>query len=99
YTVLGVVSRDENSNSRVIGKWFINGRYFALTCNLSNSVPTFTTSRASLKYYNVDDLTGTRTFQGLIGPTQITLTLDNHVTVSGVLDYPIDVNASVNGTG
>ncbi|EMD36173.1 hypothetical protein CERSUDRAFT_95523 [Gelatoporia subvermispora B] len=95
----GTIVRDKNSNSRAIGTWEIDGRTYTFTFNLSNSVPKFTASSATLTYCDTDDLTGTRSFRGLIGRKQTNFKLDDNVTISGDLDLPISVNASVNGTG
>ncbi|EMD36172.1 hypothetical protein CERSUDRAFT_95522 [Gelatoporia subvermispora B] len=98
-SVEGTVVREIDANSRVIGTWEIDGRTNTFTFNLSNSMPMFKSGAATLTYDTTDDLTGTCTFQGLIGRNQIKVTLDDAVTVSGSLDTAIRVNASVNGTG
>ncbi|EMD36212.1 hypothetical protein CERSUDRAFT_74240 [Gelatoporia subvermispora B] len=71
----------------------------ALQGNLSESIPTFETKSATLTYSSVDDLSGTRVFQGIIDATTISFGFGNGPSISGDLSASVGAAFSVNGSG
>ncbi|OCH91037.1 hypothetical protein OBBRIDRAFT_887285, partial [Obba rivulosa] len=81
----GTIVRDNKAHSLVAGTWDLGGgSMYTFTFNLSNSVPMFKSSEATLSYNNTDNLTGTRKFQGYIGNDDVSLSIDAGSTVQGL---------------
>ncbi|KAF8168534.1 hypothetical protein B0H34DRAFT_685998 [Crassisporium funariophilum] len=51
-------------------------------------LPAFMCSDVSLVYDSIDQLTGTRAFEGMVGPIDATIVINNGVTISGQIDGP-----------
>ncbi|EMD32488.1 hypothetical protein CERSUDRAFT_77488 [Gelatoporia subvermispora B] len=73
WTAQGTITRGPYANSQFIGTWVINGRVYRFTFTLVNNVSKFDPMQASLSFSSVNDLTGTCTVHGRIGPNHIRL--------------------------
>ncbi|EMD36077.1 hypothetical protein CERSUDRAFT_96303 [Gelatoporia subvermispora B] len=98
-TVSGTVTRIADSESKFVATFTVNGLRQIFTGNLSESLPTFTTSSASLNYSSTNDLTGTRVFEGIIGATTLKLTFGDGPIITGDLSASVGMAFSVNGSG
>ncbi|EMD36213.1 hypothetical protein CERSUDRAFT_115158 [Gelatoporia subvermispora B] len=97
-TATGRIDRSD-SLDKITGTFTVEGVRQIFTANISESVPTFVSSNATLTYSSIDDLTGTRVFAGIIGATTVTISIGNGPTIAGDLDSSIGQAFTVNGSG
>ncbi|RBA11003.1 hypothetical protein FPRO05_14313 [Fusarium proliferatum] len=89
-----------NSANRFTAVFVINGLQSTFSATMNPSVQPFSSNNVTLTYNKASDLTGTRSYNGRIGPDDLALTLDNGVQITGTLNQPgIDPAASVDGSG
>ncbi|OCH84317.1 hypothetical protein OBBRIDRAFT_419859 [Obba rivulosa] len=98
-TASGSISRVANDETKFTATFTVNGLRNIFTGNLSESMPTFTSSSATLKYSSIDDLTGTRVFTGVIGATTLKLSFGDGPVITADLSSSIGMAFSVNGSG
>ncbi|PPR00854.1 hypothetical protein CVT26_012489 [Gymnopilus dilepis] len=90
---------DCKNGTRFTASFTVDGINYNYTGSLGNSVPPFKCFEARLKFDETRQLTSTRLFEGIIGPTDLKITLANKVEISGTLNMPINPGASVSGSG
>ncbi|KID83265.1 hypothetical protein MGU_09450 [Metarhizium guizhouense ARSEF 977] len=77
-----------------------DGRNKSFLTTVSPALPTFTTSKAKVKYDHLSQLTSTHSFSGQIGTLTFKLTLDNGPIIEGDVNQPGVIPAiSVTGDG
>ncbi|KAF9460262.1 hypothetical protein BDZ94DRAFT_1266402, partial [Collybia nuda] len=72
---------------------------YSFVGSIAPSVQPFNCSNAVLTYGSVDDLTTSRAFEGQVGVTKITVTIENGVTISGRLNMQLSPATSIFGGG
>ncbi|KAG2411495.1 hypothetical protein HFD88_009050 [Aspergillus terreus] len=96
--VEGTFGRDTGRN-RVAASFAIKQVTNNFKATVNPALPAFT-GKAKLDYEKEDQLTGTRTYEGRIGPNDFTITLSNGAKISGQLNCPgIDDANTVTGNG
>ncbi|EMD36147.1 hypothetical protein CERSUDRAFT_124160 [Gelatoporia subvermispora B] len=98
-TATGTVTLSADSASKFQATFTVGGLRQIFSGNLSESMPTFTTSSATLTYSSTNDLTGTRVFEGIIGATTLKLTFGDGPMITGDLSTSVGMAFSVNGSG
>ena len=78
----------------------IEDTVFTFSGSLQTSVPAFICNSATLEYNDVQQVTFTRSFEGRVGPTTVSISMTNGPTITGTLDAPISgPGAAFCGTG
>ena len=76
----------------------VNGSLYNFSRDVGSNVPVNSCNNARLTYEDKGDLTARRFFWGTVGDN-ITITIENGVTINGKLDMPIHPPSSVGGSG
>lgn len=76
-----------------------NGKKHTYTATISPTVPPFSALNAKASYDKESDLSGTHTYNGSVGSTEVTLNLANKVVLKGTLTNPITPANTVVGGG
>ncbi|GAP93233.1 hypothetical protein SAMD00023353_5900510 [Rosellinia necatrix] len=79
--------------------FIIDDIQYHFTGNFNPAVNQFTSTGATLDFADIGLLTTQHTFQGAVGPTTISINIQNGPTISAPLDAPISAASSVSGTG
>lgn len=98
-TASGSIARIADSESKIVATFTVGGLRQVFTGNLSESLPTFSSSSATLTYSSTNDLTGTRVFEGIIGATTLKLTFGDGPIITADLTASVGMAFSVNGSG
>ncbi|KAH9479057.1 hypothetical protein JR316_0007634 [Psilocybe cubensis] len=79
--------------------FLVDGVIYHFIGRLSATTKLFTCYNATLTYNSKDDLTATRQVKGFVGPSTISMEIDNGPTISGTLDLPIYPPGDLDGSG
>ncbi|KAK4198634.1 hypothetical protein QBC40DRAFT_298322 [Triangularia verruculosa] len=89
-----------NSANRVTAVFIIDEIQMTFTATVAPSIQPFTSKSATLTYDDVESLTSTRSYSGLIGTDTYALIFDNGPKITGNLNVPgISPANTVAGTG
>ncbi|EMD41073.1 hypothetical protein CERSUDRAFT_91829 [Gelatoporia subvermispora B] len=100
--LVGFVGRDKDSEHKMLARFKLDDNSqdtFTFVCNIAESVPFFQCDSAILPTRNVEDVTGSRAFTGVVGPTEVSFILDDGLEISGKLKTPLDDVTEVTGVG
>ena len=86
--------------NRITAQFILDdGRRVTYSGSVSTSVPRFNAATCVMTYNDEYDLTGTHPFTGLVGVTNIALTIGVTVTIAGTLDQQVAPAQTINGSG
>lgn len=89
-----------NSSNRLTATFVVDGIQITFNATVSPAVQAFTSNNATLNYTEMDQLTSTRRYSGIIGTDTFKLTLDNGPVMEGQLNPPgLSPANSVSGSG
>ncbi|KIM49485.1 hypothetical protein M413DRAFT_438668 [Hebeloma cylindrosporum] len=94
----GFINSVPGTPGRFSGSFSINHVVYNVSGSFATTVPEFRCSNATLKYDYIGDLTSTRSFSGHVGDTDIALTFDIDLTITGLLNLPIQPPTTVFGS-
>ncbi|KAF5310924.1 hypothetical protein D9619_007964 [Psilocybe cf. subviscida] len=87
------------AGGRFAATFVIDEIMFNFSGSFASSVPAFTCNTATLNYPSLKSISSTRSFEGRVGPSKVTLNLANGPAISGVLDMPLSPGSTVSGSG
>lgn len=87
-----------HQDSRIKASFGVDGILCSFSGTVSDGVFFFECSAVSLAYNTIGQLTGRkRSFEGVFGPNDFQITIDNGVVLSGKLDSSMDGATLVSG--
>ena len=66
---------------------------------MAQAVPSFHSSAVSLTFNAITEMTGKRSFEGVLGPKDVRISLGDGVIVSGKVDSPVNSATPISGQG
>jgi hypothetical protein len=87
------------AGGRFAATFVIDEIMFNFSGSFASSVPAFTCNTATLEYPNLKAISSTRSFEGRVGPSKVSLNLANGPKINGVLDMPLSPGSTVSGSG
>jgi hypothetical protein len=95
YSGKGVLRHQDR---RIKASFCIDGILCSFSGTISQAAPSFHGAAVSIAYMSMAELTGRRiSFEGIIGPNDVRISIGDGVTVSGQLDKPIDSATQISG--
>ncbi|KAF8969703.1 hypothetical protein BDZ97DRAFT_1695498 [Flammula alnicola] len=87
------------AGGRFAATFMIDELMYNFSGSFASSVPAFTCNTATITYSGLKQLNSTRSFEGRVGPSKVTLNLANGPVINGVLDMPLSPGSTVSGSG
>ena len=88
----------QHQDRRIKASFCIDGILCSLSGTILQAAPSFHCSAVSIAYNSMVDLTGRKiSFEGVMGPYDVRISIGDGVIVSGQLDRPIDSATQISG--